>query len=267
MRDIHLFIGNDMPDLNVCQFMTKCFLSITLILLTTFNIYGQEDPGMAVIELFTSQGCSSCPRADRVLSEIIDEYDSRPVYGLSFHVDYWNYLGWEDPYSSKKFTERQRQYAAVFQNRNIYTPQMVVNGGHEFVGSNKDEAKKHLERYLGENPENELTLEFSTDDSHIRLSYHISGNLEDKILNIALVERGITTSVSRGENRNRTLHHDNVVRFFTIISADRTGELKIDLPRDMDLSKSSVIGYIQETSSMGITAASSLSISKENEIK
>ena len=93
--------------------------------------------GMAVIELFTSQGCSSCPSADRNLARIVEsaERDGRPVYALSFHVDYWNSLGWRDPFSAEEFTQRQREYARKFQARSVYTPQMVVNGQVHFVGS------------------------------------------------------------------------------------------------------------------------------------
>ncbi|MEM6525653.1 MAG: DUF1223 domain-containing protein, partial [Bacteroidota bacterium] len=111
--------------------------SLLIIVLTSFNSLTDNpkvaDHGVAVVELFTSQGCSSCPSADKNLSQLIKDKNDRKVFGLSFHVSYWNYLGWKDPYSKEAFTERQRKYAAKFANSSIYTPQMIVNGKEEFV--------------------------------------------------------------------------------------------------------------------------------------
>src|SRR5258706_7835451 len=111
---------------------------ITLVLtMTSLAMFSQQNP--VVIELFTSQGCSSCPAADKNLAEIIEdaEKNGQPVYGLSFHVDYWNYIGWKDPYSNPGYTARQHQYAQKLNSESVYTPQMIVNGEIEFVGSNK----------------------------------------------------------------------------------------------------------------------------------
>ena len=97
------------------------------------NVTRQTQPqvaGFALVELFTSEGCSSCPSADQNLMRLVDEASKKklPVYALSFHVDYWNRLGWTDPYSSKAFTDRQRTYAQVMKSDRVYTPQMIVNG-------------------------------------------------------------------------------------------------------------------------------------------
>ena len=91
---------------------------------------------VAVIELFTSQGCSSCPSADQLLSQTINEAkkDGRKIFALSFHVDYWNRLGWADPFSTNEYSQRQRAYAAQLNDNSVYTPQMIVNGSRQFVG-------------------------------------------------------------------------------------------------------------------------------------
>ena len=88
----------------------------------------------AIIELFTSEGCSSCPAADKTVAKLAQEFAGK-VYILGFHVDYWNYLGWKDAFSDSKYSERQKEYAAVFKLDGVYTPQVVVNGSRELIGS------------------------------------------------------------------------------------------------------------------------------------
>lgn len=102
----------------------------------------QQPSAVAVVELFTSQGCSSCPPADRVLQAIHENASTNelPVHVLSFHVDYWNHLGWEDPYSSPVCTLRQKRYAVSMGSKRIFTPQMIVNGTVSFVGSDSARA-------------------------------------------------------------------------------------------------------------------------------
>ncbi len=114
-----------------------------------------------IVELFTSEGCSSCPPADKVLAEL---ENTQPVAGaeiiaLSEHVDYWNYIGWSDPFSSEAFSARQGAYASVFNNDGVYTPQMVVDGQAEFVGSNSEKARTAIAR-LAKIPKAEVTIDF-----------------------------------------------------------------------------------------------------------
>src|SRR5689334_14081460 len=99
----------------------------------------------ALVELFTSEGCSSCPPADRVLARLAAEAraSGRRIFPLSFHVDYWNGLGWRDPWSTRTFTERQRNYARALGWR-TYTPQMVINGAEHFVGSDERHARESI---------------------------------------------------------------------------------------------------------------------------
>src|SRR5579872_5297720 len=114
---------------------------LLLFVIISSAAFSQNNP--VVIELFTSQGCSSCPAADKNLAELIEEAEKKglPVYGLSFHVDYWNYIGWKDPYSRSEYTARQREYSSFLNSETVYTPQMIVNGEVEFVGSDKKAAE------------------------------------------------------------------------------------------------------------------------------
>lgn len=226
-------------------------------------IHQPENQGAVVIELFTSQGCSSCPAADKLLSEFIDQYASRelPIYGLSFHVDYWNRLGWRDPFSASEFTERQYRYADKLGNRRVYTPQMVVNGKNEFVGSSKRAASSAIRTALATTPSVEIeATEMAKSKNTIRLSYTVSGVDNGTTINIALVERGISTDVTRGENRGRKLTHDNVVRGFQQKTASENGKVSMNLPKDLDLEKGSIILYAQDSDSYEILGATRVAL-------
>ncbi|MES2112408.1 MAG: DUF1223 domain-containing protein [Bacteroidota bacterium] len=96
---------------------------------------GTPGKGFAVIELFTSEGCSSCPSADALVARVEKEATDKPVYILAYHVDYWNRLGWKDAFTSPEYSARQSQYADWLNLSSVYTPQIVVNGRKEFVGS------------------------------------------------------------------------------------------------------------------------------------
>jgi len=164
----------------------------------------------AVVELFTSQGCSSCPPADAVLSEL-DERDDTIV--LSWHVDYWDRLGWKDPFSSPEHSKRQRDYGRTFRLRSIYTPQMIVNGRREFVGSDAARARSELARAEALPLDLRLT-DVRLRNAELRARVAVSGEPPEGYRLLALIaEYGLTTeTIPRGENRGRSLRHDGVVR-------------------------------------------------------
>lgn len=216
---------------------------------------------IAVIELFTSQGCSSCPPADRILTGIVEEAQTKglQVFPLSFHVSYWNYLGWKDPYSNAQFSTRQRLYARAI-GSGVYTPQMVFNGQYECVGSRKPQVNKLLRKVLEKETtvQIDLTSDLDKEDDLVHVNFKVKGNTSGKVVQIAVVERMITTQVKRGENGGRTLHHDNVVRVFKTIALKKektTGQTIIDLPKDLRVSNTSIIAYIQDIKTMHILGA------------
>lgn len=218
---------------------------------------------IAVIELFTSQGCSSCPTADRLLAKTLKEADRNglEVLALSFHVDYWNHLGWADPFSDKDYTKRQYAYAKQFNSRSVYTPQMVVNGTDPFVGSNEAVLKKALNTAARQTPPAAFTILSAKPEngSILKVKYRLSGDYQNARVNFALVSRHETTAIQRGENGGRTLSSDNVVRQFINVPAKESGEVLFNdrAGRSKDLS---VIAYVQRVDNWRIVGAAKVGI-------
>ncbi|MEO0331933.1 MAG: DUF1223 domain-containing protein [Bacteroidota bacterium] len=217
-------------------------------------------PGVTVVELFTSQGCSSCPPADAVLRDIAQQSEQQnlAVYVLSFHVDYWNRLGWKDPYSHPDFTERQRAYTQTWKNTQMYTPQMTVNGNPGFVGSRKQQAWQEIKRALKQPARSAINLQVDVSGGQAIVAYQVTGDYQGKQLQIALVEKNIQTSVRRGENGGRTLYHTHVVRNFSSHPLNSSAQAKItlQLPKNLKTADASIIAYIQDSSNLKITGAS-----------
>ncbi len=183
-----------------------------------------------LVELFTSEGCSSCPPADRLLARLASE---QPVPGalvvpLSLHVDYWNRLGWADPFSSAAFTERQGAYAARFGNAGrVYTPQMVVDGRTEFVGSDERAARRTIEAEARES----RTFVRVVPDGAASVRVTVAGAAAGSDVVLAVVEDGLSSDVTRGENAGRTLAHTAVARRLAAVgSADSRGRFDAEVP-------------------------------------
>ena len=159
------------------------------------------DPRPVVVELFTSQGCSSCPPADALLGELARRED---VIALGFHISYWDGLAWKDPFSSQSSTDRQRAYARLFDLGQVYTPQMVVDGAREMVGSDraKVEAALHDAR-----PEAIAPVTFVADRRSVTIG---GGNGRGSVFVVRFAQKR-TTRVAGGENARRTLQDANGV--------------------------------------------------------
>lgn len=192
--------------------MKQLFLLIFMIpLIFQGNEKDSYEP-VVVLELFTSQGCSSCPRADEILKNVKHTEDNSKVITLSYHVDYWNYIGWKDPFSKKAYTEKQQRYGQKFYSNRIYTPQLVVNGKEHFVGSKQDVLQNKLTSYLKAETTNAISISNSkVKNGKVHFNYEVEGNIENKQLRFVLVINERTTEVKRGENRNRTIKNSNVV--------------------------------------------------------
>jgi hypothetical protein len=170
-----------------------------------------------VLELFTSEGCSSCPPADAFLKQLDDKghIDDVEVIAIEEHVDYWDRLGWTDPFSSRDWTERQQQYASSFRLHGVYTPQLVVNGSRELVGNSAREARQKIleasklpgaDLRLSIDGASSKTVDFSINVSNVPAE---AGSAQ---LWLAVTERNLSSHVLRGENEGRNLAHAAILR-------------------------------------------------------
>jgi hypothetical protein len=225
---------------------------------------------VVVVELFTSEGCSSCPPADALL-KLLSERQPVPgteIIALEEHVDYWNHLGWKDPFSSPEFSERQNQYARVFGNNGVYTPQMVVDGHTEFVGSRSREAQGVIERAAAQ-PKLAIQLTPKSPPANGVASFDIkvSGLLQipsahQPELWIAITEKGLHSDVKAGENSGEDLQHAAVVRtLFKSNSLSASSDYQTHVSAKIDpswrLENLAFVAFVEEKSSRKIIGAAS----------
>jgi hypothetical protein len=246
------------------------YLGLLALALSVPLAIAADRPVPVIVELFTSEGCSSCPAADRLLSRL---EQTQPVPGaqvvaIEEHVDYWNQLGWTDPFSSPQYRARQNDYAVAFHASNIYTPQMVVNGLTEFVGSDINRAYHEIgaaaqaattaiDLKSGPNSSDPDLLDLSVQVTNLK-----TAKWSDSNVYLAVTENGLTTFVPRGENSGRTLRHSSVVRSFGIIGRIKPqgangGQLvsTLLLPSEWKRQNLRAVVFVQERDTFRITGA------------
>jgi hypothetical protein len=226
-----------------------------------------------LVELFTSEGCSSCPPADRLLIELQEQ---QPAVGIEIialgeHVDYWDGLGWRDRFSSAELTGRQQDYSRHFGQNRIYTPQMVVDGAEEFIGSDKRQAQQAIQRAAAR-AKAHLRIEPDPspgDASIARWTIHVN-SLPPKSparvdVYVAVTESGLSNQVSKGENRGRRLPHTSVVRVLQKIGEMDTRratsyEHPVELPLDSSWNRKNLrlAAFVQEPNAGRVLGAASL---------
>jgi hypothetical protein len=240
--------------LGICSFNKEPNKSSEITTKTTITL---ENKPFAIVQLFTSQGCSSCPSADLLLEKVEKEYEGKNVFVLSYHVDYWNRLGWKDVFSKKEFSDLQYNYSSKFGGSSVYTPQAIINGGVHFVGSSEAKMNSYLSKYLGMDSENTLEIsELKKMDNQIEFNYKVEGNVTGKSLKIALAIKKKETKVKRGENSGRMLSSVNIVVEQIEISLNKTsGSGIIKIPELVENGDSlTLIGFTQ-SQNFDITAA------------
>jgi hypothetical protein len=218
--------------------------------------------GFAVLELFTSEGCSSCPPADKLLAKIQNEYKDQAVYILAFHVDYWDRLGWKDVFSAPDNTNRQQEYEKWFNTGSIYTPQLVVNGMSEFVGSNESKTHDAIKKALAAEHKTQLSIESYREADKLILKYQVSNGSKDNRLLVAIVQKTATTAVERGENKGRILSHVQIVRslYNESLTSNRKDTAAVKLPLGFNSGDFELIALVQDSNTGEILAVTRLNL-------
>ena len=213
-----------------------------------------------LLELFTSEGCSSCPPAEKLLAKFQETqpFENAEVITLAFHVDYWDYLGWKDKYASPLYTQRQRVYGRKFRMGGTYTPQMVVDGRFQFVGSREKEAEIAVQRALKTSKAN---IDFeNTPNDQMRILANGLDLKETSTLYLAVAEDNISSRIKRGENAGKNLKHVSVVRSLKAVrkiepgTRSVTAEIKVDFKESWSKEDLKLVGFIQENKSRGVLA-------------
>ncbi len=197
-----------------------------------------------LIELFTSQGCSSCPAADKLIGNIIS-MDTN-VISLSYHVDYWDRLGWKDVFSNHDYTLRQQQYVNALHAESLYTPQAVVQGTYEMVGSNRTRVLDAINKVKSQSSKQTITAALVVKGNMVTLNYQLSQSQPKQQLIITLVQNKVTTSVGKGENAGAQLTDYNVVRNLIVQPAHDNGSIEINLPDDLKSDNASIVLFTQD---------------------
>jgi hypothetical protein len=255
---------------------SKILLLLPILIVLAPRGGSGESGRIAIVELFTSQGCSSCPPADRLLSRLARDAKYRgKVIPLAFHVDYWNHIGWTDPYSSRRWSERQQAYARTFHSNRIYTPQAIVNGRSQCVGSQEAAVLERIDNALDKEPAGRVSLALDppTPDGHLKVKVRAKlakaagqGNLD---LWVAIYESGLATAVEAGENASRTLRNDRVVRRFekalslpAAAGSERSGEIVLGLDKRWKVENLGVAAFLQDPATLAIHGAAAREVGR-----
>lgn len=215
-----------------------------------------KSKGFAVVELFTSEGCSSCPPADDLMGQIQQEIGDQNVYLLAFHVDYWNQLGWKDRFSAKQYSNHQLEYQQWLNLNVIYTPQFIINGHTEFAGYSKTSLDSKIETALETEPAANITLSLNSKKDSLQVNYRADKIQPDTKLFLAVVQKKASTQVLRGENKGALLHHPQIVReasVFSLVQEEAT--VNLSKPAHFNTKDWEVIGFVQNNSTGIISAA------------
>ena len=162
-----------------------------------------------IVELFTSQGCSSCPAADAYLKTLKEEPG---VLALSYHVDYWDYLGWRDTLGGAEFSERQYDYAESRGDKNVYTPQMIINGGKHFVGSQRDQISSAIAAARAEEAMDWVDMEMSDNATDVTITIPAGEPMKEATLWLMAFAHSVSVEIKKGENSGSVIAYHNVVR-------------------------------------------------------
>lgn len=222
-----------------------------------------------VLEMFSSEGCSSCPFADEFMGELIDMSDSAnlPVYVVDFHVDIWNRSGWVDPWSDSNYTQRQQTYLKKNGLTATYTPMVFINGGaKDYAGTDKASIGRKLHELINTPSKHFLRTGAAPIEGQDSLTFVYTswGDIDSCEIRVAFVQKNINNMVTAGENKDRILHHHNLVRgFYTAPMTGNKGTFKIPYNPDFNMENFALVSYIQHKGTWRILASDRITFKME----
>jgi hypothetical protein len=215
----------------------------------------------ALVEYFTSDACYRCPPADEVVKQMQRDYADKNVFVLAYHVDYRNDSLWSDPFSQSSFSERQRRYGRRFRLYSVYTPQVIINGKKEVVGSDKALLYSSLQAAVKDTATSQVSIMGTKrkDDSLI-ITFRANAYKEN-ILNVALVQNSFQQKIEKGANRGKTLQHQNIVRELSAIPfiGKKEGTAMLAIPSGLSLNDISIVAFVQNRGTLTVTSATAIS--------
>jgi hypothetical protein len=247
------------------------WLLVLCVALANGSAAAPEAAVPVLVELFTAEGCSSCPPADTLLEKMIEAQPAggAEIVGLGEHVDYWDRLGWKDRFSSAALTARQQKYASRSKSDDVYTPQMIVDGQEAFVGTDLGAARRAIERAVAM-PHGVVRIAFDMPAPNaVNVAVAVSnlpafspGDRADII--VVVTEDRLRTDVKRGENQGRTLTHAAVVRDMRTVSEAlgpaSSVDAKIKIAPDWIRAHLKVVAFVQERASRRVLATSAMAV-------
>ena len=243
-----------------------CILSIVTVLVA-FKSFGDknetkipgppgEAKGFAVVELFTSEGCSSCPLADELVARVQNDNPHSRIYILAYHVDYWDHQGWNDKFDNPEYSKRQTEYNGWFRLQSIYTPQIVVNGMTQLVGSDQHALLAAIAVGLKDAPTDSVAIKATLENSQLSVGYQTNAPLEQSALVLTLIQKSGQSIVKGGENAGLTLTHVQIVRKFLMETLHATsGKIGFVLPEDYKMNDWELIAFVQNKMTGSILTA------------
>jgi len=236
---------------------------VAVLIAMTFRPVAPAKRKAVVVELFTSEGCSSCPPADALLTRMQHQSTSNgaEIIPLGFHVDYWDHQGWQDRFSSAAYTARQEKYAARFRLDGPYTPQMVVDGETQFVGNDFSSADNAITQAATRQQQADVTLQW-TSPGKLQVVVTGADKADRGEVRLAITEDNLSTTVGGGENNGHVLHHSAVVRDFRVLGKLTNGsfqtEVSLQPKKDWKINDLHAVAFVQGPSEGEIAGAASI---------
>jgi hypothetical protein len=258
---------------NTVLLISMGILALVILLVAFKNIKGNQtvkvppsnggDKGFAVVELFTSEGCSSCPPADELIAILQKQNTQRPIYVLAYHVDYWDNKEWRDTFDNHEYSKRQSDYSGWLRLQSIYTPQIVVNGRTEFVGSDKDALLKAVTTGLSTSPADSLSITCRLVNDQIVVEYQTDARMGRTSLVFTLIQKSGQSKVRGGENAGLTLTHVQIVRKLLVTTLHANNDsVQLTVPSDFKTNEWELIAFLQNKADGSILTAARSTVAK-----